>query len=126
MILQKRLRAPDDLPTQGFGESNGKTFVGRQAKNLSHRGDGAGAQLLGLYAAVELPDHSLIDTQFADDDGNMYKPDGPGATFAAGSFDEATFDKETNKSSGYEDVLALFAALQRKAERQGLTAGRRA
>ena len=75
------------------------------------RGDGAGAQLLGLYTAVELPDDTLIETQFADDDGNMYKPDGPGATFAAGSFDEATFDKETNQSSGYEDVLALFAAL---------------
>ena len=75
------------------------------------RGDGAGAQLLGLYTAVELPDDTFIETQFADDDGNMYKPDGPGATFAAGSFDEASFDKESNKSSGYEDVLALFAAL---------------
>lgn len=74
------------------------------------RGDGGGARLLGLYTAVELPDDTLIETQF-DDDGNMYKPDGPGATFAAGSFDEASFDKETNGSSGYEDVLALFAAL---------------
>ena len=75
------------------------------------RGDGAGVRLLGLYTAVELPDDTLVETQFADDDGNMYKPDGPGATFAAGSFDEASFDKETNVSSGYEDVLALFAAL---------------
>lgn len=88
------------------------------------RGDGDGAQLLGLYTAVELPDHSLIDTQFADNDGNMYKPDGPGAGFAAGSFDEETFDKETNKSSGYEDVLALFAALHDDARRSDPAAWR--
>ena len=41
----------------------------------------------------------------------MYKPSGPGANFVAGSFDERGFDKETNRNSGYEDVLALFAAL---------------
>ncbi len=75
------------------------------------RGDGDGAQLLGLYTAVELPDDTLIETQFVDDGGNMYKPDGPGATFAAGSFDEASFDKESNRGSGYDDVLALFDAL---------------
>ena len=88
------------------------------------RGDGAGAQLLGLYTAVELPDDTLIETQFADDNGNMYKPDGAGATFAAGSFDEASFDKESNKSSGYEDVLALFAALHAGARRSDPAAWR--
>ncbi len=88
------------------------------------RGDGAGAQLLGLYTAVELPDDTLIETQFDDDDGNMYKPYGRGATFAAGSFDEASFDKESNKSSGYEDVLALFAALHEGARRSDPAAWR--
>ena len=88
------------------------------------RGDGAGAQLPGLYTAVELPDDTLIETQFADDDGNMYKPDGPGATFAAGSFDEVSFDKESNKSSGYEDVPALFAALHDGARRSDPAAWR--
>ncbi len=72
---------------------------------------GAGAQYLGLYTAVELPDDTLIESQFASDEGNMYKPSGPGANFVAGSFDERGFDKETNRNSGYEDVLALFAAL---------------
>ena len=88
------------------------------------RGDGAGAQLPGLYTAVELPDDTLIETQFADDDGNKYKPDGPGATFAAGSFDEVSFDKESNKSSGYEDVPALFAALHDGARRSDPAAWR--
>ena len=72
---------------------------------------GAGAQFLGLYTAVELPDDTLIESQFASDEGNMYKPSGPGANFVAGRFDERGFDKETNRNSGYEDVLALFAAL---------------
>ncbi len=74
-------------------------------------GDGAGSKFWGIYTAIELPDDTLIETQFADDSGNMYKPAGNGASFATDSFDEASFDKETNRGSGYEDVLALFDAL---------------
>ncbi len=74
-------------------------------------GDGAGSKFWGIYTAIELPDDTLIETQFADDGGNMYKPAGNGASFAQGSFDEASFDKETNRGSGYEDVLAVFDAL---------------
>ncbi len=74
-------------------------------------GNGDGFQLWGIYTAVELPDDTLIETQFADDDGNMYKPAGGGATFAAGSFTEASFPKRTNRDSDFADVLALFAAL---------------
>ncbi len=37
---------------------------------------GAGPQFLGLYTAVELPDDTLIESQFASDEGNMYKPSG--------------------------------------------------
>ena len=75
------------------------------------KGDGAGAKYWGLYTAIELPDDTLIETQFADDDGNMYKPAGAGATFALGSFDEAHFDKETNRKSDFSDILAVFDAL---------------
>ena len=74
-------------------------------------GDGAGFQLWGFYTAVELPDDTLIESQFADDDGNMYKPSGGGATFAAGSFTEASFPKRTNRDSDFADVLAVFDAL---------------
>ena len=74
-------------------------------------GGGAGLEYWGLYTAIELPDDTLIETQFSDDNGNMYKPSGRGATFAAGSFDEQSFDKETNRDGGYEDILALFDAL---------------
>lgn len=74
-------------------------------------GDGNGYRYWGIYTAVELPDDTLIETQFSDDSGNMYKPEGAGASFAAGSFDEASFDKETNRDSSYEDILRLFEAL---------------
>ena len=75
------------------------------------KGDGDGFQPWGFYTAVELPDDALIETQFADDDGNMYKPSGAGASFAAGSFTEASFPKRTNRESDFADVLALFNAL---------------
>ena len=74
-------------------------------------GDGEGFQPWGFYTAVELPDDTLIETQFADDDGNMYKPSFGGATFAAGSFTEESFPKRTNRDSDFADVLALFDAL---------------
>jgi spore coat protein H len=73
---------------------------------------GQGPVYLGLYTMVEVIDDTVIETQFADDSGNVYKPDGAGATFAAGSFNEASFDKETNQEEAdYNDVLALYDAL---------------
>lgn len=74
-------------------------------------GDGAGYREWGVYTALELPEDTLIVTQFNDGSGNVYKPDGHGASFAAGAFDEASFDKQTNRRSGYADIRALFAAL---------------
>ncbi len=74
-------------------------------------GAGNGYQPWGFYTAVELPDDTLIESQFADDDGNMYKPSRGGATFTAGSFTEASFPKRTNRDSDFADVLALFDAL---------------
>jgi len=73
---------------------------------------GEGPIYFGLYTAVEVVDDTVIETQFADDSGNVYKPSGIGATFAAGSFDEESFDKETNQEEAdYSDILALFEAL---------------
>ena len=73
---------------------------------------GEGPIYLGLYTAVEVVDDTLIETQFSDDSGNVYKPEGSGATFAAGSFTEASFDKETNQDEDdYSDILALYDIL---------------
>ena len=73
---------------------------------------GEGPIYLGLYIAVEVVDDTLIETQFSDDSGNVYKPEGFGATFTAGSFSEESFDKETNQDDNdYSDILTLFDIL---------------
>ncbi len=73
---------------------------------------GEGPVYFGLYTMVEMVEDTVIEEQFVSDDGNLYKPEGTGATFAAGSFNEPSFDKETNQEeSDYSDVLALFDAL---------------
>jgi spore coat protein H len=73
---------------------------------------GEGPVYFGLYTAVEVVEDTVIETQFADSSGNVYKPEDAAATFAADTFDEASFDKETNASEAdYSDVLALYTAL---------------
>ncbi len=74
--------------------------------------NGDGPVYYGLYTAVEVVDDTLIQTQFDDDSGNVYKPSGSAATFAAGSYNEAGYDKETNKKADdYSDVEALLETL---------------
>lgn len=73
---------------------------------------GEGPVYFGLYTMVEVVDDTVVETQFEAGDGNVYKPSGPGATFAAGSFSEEAFDKQTNEAEAdWSDILALFDAL---------------
>ncbi len=73
---------------------------------------GEGSEYFGLYTMVEMVEDTVIEEQFSDSSGNLYKPDGTGATFAEGSFNEESFDKETNQEeSDYDDIHALFQAL---------------
>ena len=58
---------------------------------------GEGPVYFGLYTMIEVVDDTVIETNFEDDNGNVYKPDGIGSSFAAGSFNEDDFDKETNE-----------------------------
>ncbi len=73
---------------------------------------GEGPVYFGLYTAVEVVDDTVIEAQFSDDSGNLYKPEGDGAAFVEGTFDEATFEKKSNEDEAdYSDILALFDAL---------------
>ena len=73
---------------------------------------GDGPVYFGLYTMVEAVEDTVISQQFASDEGNLYKPEGSGATFAEGSYNEASFDKETNQDEDdYSDIEALFAIL---------------
>ena len=73
---------------------------------------GDGPEYFGLYTLVEEVDNTVIKTQFSDDNGNVYKPDGDGASFANGTFDEDEFEKKTNEDEAdWTDVKNLFTAL---------------
>ncbi|MBN1371325.1 MAG: CotH kinase family protein [Anaerolineaceae bacterium] len=73
---------------------------------------GEGPQYFGLYTAVEIVDDTVIETQFEDDSGNVYKPEGTGAAFAEGTFNEESFEKQTNEDEAdWSDIQAVFAAL---------------
>ncbi len=66
----------------------------------------------GLYTMVEEVDDTVIETQFADDSGNLYKPEDDAAQFYKGSYDTSEFNLKTNTDApDYSDVLALYNAL---------------
>jgi hypothetical protein len=71
---------------------------------------------------VEDPSDAMIDSQLGGGDGNLYKPDGPGADWVA--FDREGFEKKTNEAAAdWSDVERAFAALH--AERSDAAAWRR-
>ncbi|MDY6973598.1 MAG: CotH kinase family protein, partial [Thermodesulfobacteriota bacterium] len=71
---------------------------------------GVGPVYFGLYTMVEVPRKPMLETQFGDPDGNLYKPEGQGARWA--TFDEESFVKKTNTSEhDWSDVEAAFTAL---------------
>jgi len=71
---------------------------------------GEGPVYFGLYTMIEDPSDEMLDTQFADGSGNLYKPEGPGATFDV--YAEADLVKKTNEAENdFSDVRALYDAL---------------
>ncbi|MDV7186365.1 CotH kinase family protein [Lutibacter sp. TH_r2] len=73
---------------------------------------GDGPEYFGLYTLVEEVDNTVIDTQFSSDDGNLYKPEDYGASFAYGTFNEDGFEKKTNEDDAdWSDIESLFDAL---------------
>lgn len=73
---------------------------------------GDGPEYFGLYTLVEEVDNTVIDTQFSSDDGNLYKPEDYGASFAEGTFNEEGFEKKTNEDEAdWSDIESLFSAL---------------
>jgi spore coat protein H len=73
---------------------------------------GEGPVYFGMYTMIESVEDTLIETRFDDDSGNVYKPEGTGATFADGTFDTTCFEKKTNEKEGnWSDVEELYAVL---------------
>lgn len=70
---------------------------------------GEGAKYFGVYTMVEEVDDTVIDTQFSSDDGNLYKPDGGAASFAANTYNEEQYVKKNNEDeSDFSDVKNLL------------------
>ncbi len=73
---------------------------------------GDGPQYFGVYTMVEEVDDTVLDEQFSDDDGNLYKPDGDAASFAAGTFNQEEYEKKTNEDEAdFSDVQNLLDIL---------------
>lgn len=75
---------------------------------------GEGPIAIGLYTLVEETDNTVIPKFFGDDNGNIYKPEGQGATLAEGTQDQisADFDKQNNETEAdWSDVEALYDVL---------------
>jgi len=73
---------------------------------------GDGPEYFGLYTLVEEVDNTVIKTQFSDDNGNLYKPEGNGASFAYGTFNTNDFEKKTNEDDAdWSDIESLFSVL---------------
>lgn len=73
---------------------------------------GNGPEYFGLYTLVEEVDNTVIDTQFSSDDGNLYKPEEYGSSFAEGTFNQDGFEKKTNEDEAdWTDIQAVFTAL---------------
>jgi CotH protein len=71
---------------------------------------GNGLEYWGLYSMLEDPSDAMIDSQLGGGDGNLYKPDGPGADWT--TFDREGFVKKTNESAAdWSDVERAVAAL---------------
>lgn len=68
---------------------------------------GAGKRYCGVYTAVEVIDDTMIEDQFGEDRGNIYKPESKLATFV-----QREFEKKNNESAAsWADVQAFIAAL---------------
>jgi spore coat protein CotH len=76
---------------------------------------GSGPIYFGLYTIIEIVDDTVIEEQFADDDGNLYKPEGTGASFANGTFSSSYFEKKTNEETDWSDIELLFDVLHSSA-----------
>jgi spore coat protein CotH len=73
---------------------------------------GDGPQYYGVYTLVEEVDDTVLESQFNDDNGNLYKPDGDAASFAAGTYDESELVKKSNEDENdYSDVEALYSII---------------
>lgn len=68
---------------------------------------GSGPRYSGVYALVEVVDDTMVEDQFGDGEGNIYKP-----TSRFQTFSQAQFEKKNNETAlDWSDVQAVIMAL---------------
>ena len=73
---------------------------------------GEGPVYFGVYTMVEDVENTVLGSNFSDDDGNLYKPDGDAASFANGTYDEDEYVKKNNEDEAdFSDVQSLLNVL---------------
>lgn len=73
---------------------------------------GTGPIYYGVYTLVEEVDDTVLDSQFGNSAGNLYKPDGTAASFAASTYSDSQMEKRNNEElADYSDVYALYQAI---------------
>ncbi len=71
---------------------------------------GGGPVYFGLYTMIEDPSDELLEAQFGDGSGNLYKPEGHAADWR--KFNRDAFPKKTNEDEAdWSDIEAAVAAL---------------
>lgn len=73
---------------------------------------GNGPVYFGLYTLVEEVDDTVIKEKYKNNNGNLYKPENAGSSFALGTFSEEDFEKKTNEElADWSDIKQLFSVL---------------
>ena len=68
---------------------------------------GSGLKYCGVYTMVEVIDDTMIEKQFGDDSGNIYKPESTFQTFVQSQFEKKNNETESN----YTDVQSTITEL---------------
>lgn len=71
---------------------------------------GEGSVYFGLYTMLEVVSNTVLANEFGSSTGNCYKPDGTGASFAEGTYDESYFENQTG-GTDFSDVASLYSIL---------------
>ncbi|MFN3849691.1 MAG: CotH kinase family protein [Spirosomataceae bacterium] len=68
---------------------------------------GEGKKYCGIYTAVEIPEDTMVETQFGEEKGNIYKPESNFTTF-----NQTNFEKKNNEDAAdWSDVKGAITAL---------------
>jgi spore coat protein H len=68
---------------------------------------GAGKQYCGVYTMIEIVDDTMVDDQFGNDDGNIYKPES-----RLISFNQQQFEKKNNEEENdFTDIKNFISVL---------------